>query len=43
MIVGNKLDLQKNPVTINRSTHLLDRASPILQDYPVLSRPSIYV
>ena len=43
MIVGNKLDLQKNPVTINRSTHLLDRDSPILQDYPVLSRSSIYM
>ena len=35
VIVGNKLDVQRNPVTVNRSTHLLDRSTPILQEYPV--------
>lgn len=35
MIVGNKLDLQKSPSTINRSTHLKDRAESVLTKYMV--------
>lgn len=35
VIVGNKLDLQKSPSTINRSTHLKDRAESVLTKYMV--------
>lgn len=35
VIVGNKLDVQRNPMTVNRSTHLLDRSTSLLQEYPV--------
>lgn len=33
--MGNKLDLQQNPTTINRSTHLHERASHLLEKYSV--------
>ena len=36
IVVGNKLDLEKNPDTINRSTHLHERASSLLEKYTVI-------
>lgn len=35
VIVGNKLDLQQNPTTINKSTHLHERAESLLEKYSV--------
>lgn len=35
VVVGNKLDLQQNPTTINKSTNLHERAEPLLEKYPV--------
>ena len=35
VVVGNKLDLQQNPTTINKSTNLYERAESLLEEYPV--------
>ena len=35
VIVGNKLDLQQTPTTLNKSTNLHERAEPLLEKYPV--------
>lgn len=36
VVVGNKIDLEKNPSSMNSNTHLREHSESILSQYPVI-------